>query len=98
MSGRYRFQQNITPTLSNKLLRFGLCIFASYMTLPCSQTDGTSLRQTPRTLSRTPITPDTPNSLELGIHEVSSDNDDEPKKTRGPTPWSIQEHPTKKTR
>ncbi|XP_012216989.2 uncharacterized protein [Linepithema humile] len=62
------------------------------------KTDGTSQRQTPRTLSRTPITPDTPNSLELGIHEVSSDNDDEPKKTRGSTPWSIQEHPTKKTR
>ncbi|XP_072750702.1 uncharacterized protein [Anoplolepis gracilipes] len=62
------------------------------------KTDGTSQRQTPRTLSRTPITPDTPDSLELGIHEVSSDDEEEPKKTRGSTPWSIQEHPTKKAR
>ncbi|XP_029171571.1 LOW QUALITY PROTEIN: uncharacterized protein LOC114940931 [Nylanderia fulva] len=62
------------------------------------KTDGTSQRQTPRTLSRTPITPDTPDSLELGIHEVSSDDDEEPKKTRGSTPWSIQEHPAKKAR
>ncbi|CAL1674160.1 unnamed protein product [Lasius platythorax] len=62
------------------------------------KTDGTSQRQTPRTLSRTPITPDTPDSLELGIHEVSSDDDEEPKKTRGSTSWSIQEHPVKKAR
>ncbi|XP_029679452.1 uncharacterized protein LOC115245321 [Formica exsecta] len=60
------------------------------------KTDGTSQRQTPRTLSRTPITPDTPDSLELGIHEVSSDDDEEPKKIRGSTPWDIQEHPVKK--
>jgi len=91
---------------SNKILplRRTNCYASDYVSLllmrllPCSQTDGTSQRQTPRTLSRTPITPDTPDSLELGIHEVSSDNDDEPKKTRGSTPWSIQEHPTKKTR
>lgn len=62
------------------------------------KTDGTSQRQTPRTLSRTPITPDTPDSLELGIHEVSSDDDEEPKKIRGSTPWDIQEHPVKKAR
>ncbi|EFN88575.1 hypothetical protein EAI_12016 [Harpegnathos saltator] len=62
------------------------------------KTDGTSQRQTPRTLSRTPITPDTPDSLELGIHEVSSDNDDEPKKARGSVPWGVQEHPSKKAR
>jgi hypothetical protein len=34
MSGRYWFQQNITPTPSNKLLRFELCVFASYATPP----------------------------------------------------------------
>ncbi|XP_014471715.1 PREDICTED: uncharacterized protein LOC106742875 isoform X2 [Dinoponera quadriceps] len=62
------------------------------------KTDGTSQRQTPRTLSRTPVTPDTPDSLELGIHEVSSDNDEEPKKARGSIPWSVQEHPSKKAR
>ncbi|XP_050457989.1 uncharacterized protein LOC126854883 isoform X2 [Cataglyphis hispanica] len=62
------------------------------------KTDGTSQRQTPRTLSRTPITPDTPDSLELGIHEVSSDDDEEPKKIRGSTSWGIQEHSAKKTR
>ncbi|XP_019883948.1 uncharacterized protein LOC105253954 isoform X4 [Camponotus floridanus] len=62
------------------------------------KTDGTSQRQTPRTLSRTPITPDTPDSLELGIHEVSSDDDEELKKTRGSTPWGTQEHPAKKAR
>ncbi|KYQ49782.1 hypothetical protein ALC60_11130 [Trachymyrmex zeteki] len=63
------------------------------------KTDGTSQRQTPRTLSRTPITPDTPDSLELGIHEVSSDDDDEePKKTRGSVLWSIQKHAAKKAR
>ncbi|XP_032678563.1 uncharacterized protein LOC116847568 isoform X2 [Odontomachus brunneus] len=62
------------------------------------KTDGTSQRQTPRTLSRTPITPDTPDSLELGIHEVSSDNDEEPKKARGSIPWSVQEHPSKRAR
>ncbi|XP_070160998.1 uncharacterized protein [Polyergus mexicanus] len=62
------------------------------------KTDGTSQRQTPRTLSRTPITPDTPDSLELGIHEVSSDDDEEPKKIRGSTPWGIREHPAKKAR
>lgn len=83
---------------SSKLLRFESHIFASYAALPYSQTDGTSQRQTPRTLSRTPITPDTPDSLELGIHEVSSDDDEEPKKTRGSTSWSIQEHPVKKAR
>ncbi|EGI66030.1 PREDICTED: uncharacterized protein LOC105145483 [Acromyrmex echinatior] len=62
------------------------------------KTDGTSQRQTPRTLSRTPITPDTPDSLELGIHEVSSDDDEEPKKTRGSVLWSTQKHAAKKTR
>ncbi|XP_071648210.1 uncharacterized protein [Temnothorax longispinosus] len=62
------------------------------------KTDGTSQRQTPRTLSRTPITPDTPDSLELGIHEVSSDDDEEPRKTRGSAPWGTQEHAVKKAR
>ncbi|XP_018048714.1 PREDICTED: uncharacterized protein LOC108687458 [Atta colombica] len=62
------------------------------------KTDGTSQRQTPRTLSRTPITPDTPDSLELGIHEVSSDDDEEPKKTRGSVLWSTQKHVTKKAK
>ncbi|KAL6267619.1 hypothetical protein P5V15_000694 [Pogonomyrmex californicus] len=62
------------------------------------KTDGTSQRQTPRTLSRTPITPDTPDSLELGVHEVSSDDDEELKKTRGSVPWNIQEHAAKKAR
>ncbi|XP_011162628.2 uncharacterized protein LOC105197781 isoform X2 [Solenopsis invicta] len=62
------------------------------------KTDGTSQRQTPHTLSRTPITPDTPDSLELGIHEVSSDDDEEPKKTRGSVPWSTHERAAKKTR
>lgn len=84
--------RNIIP-FPSKLLRFKSHIFASYAALPCSQTDGTSQRQTPRTLSRTPITPDTPDSLELGIHEVSSDDDEELKKTRGSTPWGTQEHP-----
>ncbi|KAL0102839.1 hypothetical protein PUN28_018258 [Cardiocondyla obscurior] len=62
------------------------------------RTDGTSQRQTPRTLSRTPITPDTPDSLELGIHEVSTDDDEEPKKSRGTVPWRNQEHAVKKSR
>ncbi|XP_011863714.1 PREDICTED: uncharacterized protein LOC105559768 isoform X3 [Vollenhovia emeryi] len=63
------------------------------------KTDGTSQRQTPRTLSRTPITPDTPDSLDLGIHEVSSDDDDEePRKTRRSVPWGTQEHAIKKAR
>ncbi|XP_020287267.1 uncharacterized protein LOC109856414 [Pseudomyrmex gracilis] len=62
------------------------------------KTDGTSQRQTPRTLSRTPITPDTPDSMELDVHEISSDNDEELKKTRGSPSWSIQEHPTKRTK
>ncbi|RLU25185.1 hypothetical protein DMN91_003277 [Ooceraea biroi] len=62
------------------------------------KTDGTSQRQTPRTLSRTPITPDTPDSLELGIHEVSSDNDEEPRRVRGSTSWSIHEHSSKRAR
>ncbi|KYN34668.1 hypothetical protein ALC56_11157 [Trachymyrmex septentrionalis] len=62
------------------------------------KTEGTSQRQTPRTLSRTPITPDTPDSLELGIHEVSSDDDEEPKKTRGSVLWSTQKHAAKKAR
>ncbi|KYN29094.1 hypothetical protein ALC57_01481 [Trachymyrmex cornetzi] len=61
------------------------------------KTDGTSQRQTPRTLSRTPITPDTPDSLELGIHEISSYDDEEPK-TRGSVLWSTQKHATKKAR
>lgn len=73
-------------------------ISSFFMAHPCSQTDGTSQRQTPRTLSRTPITPDTPDSLELGIHEVSSDDDEEPKKTRGSVPWSNQDHAAKKAR
>lgn len=76
-------------------------IFISLMRPSCiySQTDGTSQRQTPRTLSRTPITPDTPDSLELGVHEFSSDNEEEPtKKTRVSIPWNVQENLTKRSR
>lgn len=90
--------ETLSRSPSSKLLCFESHIFASYAVLPCSQTDGTSQRQTPRTLSRTPITPDTPDSLELGIHEVSSDDDEELKKTRGSTSWGTQEHPAKKAR
>ncbi|XP_012534306.1 uncharacterized protein LOC105835502 isoform X3 [Monomorium pharaonis] len=61
------------------------------------KTDGTSQRQTPHTLSRTPITPDTPDSMELGIHEISSDDDEEPKRTRESIPWDT-EHAAKKAR
>ncbi|CAL7941770.1 unnamed protein product [Xylocopa violacea] len=59
------------------------------------KTDGTSQRQTPRSLSRT-VSLETPNSPEPGTHEISSDDDEEQKrKAREPSPW---EHPPKKSR
>ncbi|XP_043598516.1 uncharacterized protein LOC122574688 isoform X1 [Bombus pyrosoma] len=60
------------------------------------KTDGTSQRQTPRSLSRTPVSLETPDSLEAGIHQVSSDNDEEQKsKALEPRPW---EYSSKRTR
>ncbi|XP_029039183.2 uncharacterized protein LOC114874237 isoform X1 [Osmia bicornis bicornis] len=61
-----------------------------------AKTDGTSHRQTPGSLSRTPVSLESPDSLDASIHEVSSDNDEEQKrKAREPSPW---EHPPKRSR
>ncbi|KAI4494417.1 hypothetical protein M0802_008909 [Mischocyttarus mexicanus] len=57
--------------------------------------DGTSQRQTPRTLSRTP---DTTDSLHRSIDEFSTDNEEESKKPVVASPWSIEDQPLRKTR
>lgn len=63
---------------------------------PSSQTDGTSHRQTPGSLSRTPVSLESPDSLDASIHELSSDDDEEQKrKAREPSPW---EHSPKRSR
>ncbi|XP_017756666.1 PREDICTED: uncharacterized protein LOC108548307 isoform X2 [Eufriesea mexicana] len=59
------------------------------------KTDGTSQRQTPGSLSRTPVSLETPDSLEAGIHEVSSDDEEQKSKARESSPW---EHPSMKPR
>ncbi|XP_011306474.1 uncharacterized protein [Fopius arisanus] len=41
------------------------------------RTEGTSQRQTPGSISRSPATPITPDTLDDEIHELSSDNNDE---------------------
>ncbi|KAG7206061.1 hypothetical protein KM043_003459 [Ampulex compressa] len=61
-----------------------------------AKTDGTSQRQTPGSLSRTPITPETPDSLN---QEVSSENEEELKgKALGQSHWETLEQPAKKPR
>ncbi|XP_035741773.1 uncharacterized protein LOC118450252 [Vespa mandarinia] len=57
--------------------------------------EGTSQRQTPRTLSRTP---DTTDSLHRSIDEFSTDNEEESKKPAAVSPWSIEEQSSRKTR
>ncbi|KOX79442.1 hypothetical protein WN51_02707 [Melipona quadrifasciata] len=59
------------------------------------KTDGTSQRQTPGSLSRTPVSLETPDSLEAGIHEISSDDEEQKSKIRESSPW---EHSSKRTR
>ncbi|XP_043788092.1 uncharacterized protein LOC122712461 isoform X2 [Apis laboriosa] len=60
------------------------------------KTDGTSQRQTLGSLSKTPVSIETPDSFEAEIHEVSSDNEDEQKsKIRESNSW---EHSLKKSR
>ncbi|XP_076684315.1 uncharacterized protein LOC143377172 isoform X3 [Andrena cerasifolii] len=60
------------------------------------KTQNTSQTQASRNISRTPDSPETPDRLEVGIHEVSNGNDKEHKKTAGqPNPW---EHSSKKAR
>ncbi|KAK1129528.1 hypothetical protein K0M31_019250 [Melipona bicolor] len=59
------------------------------------KTDGTSQRQTPGSLSRTPVSLETPDSLEAGIHEISSDDEEQKSKIRESSPW---EHSSKITR
>lgn len=53
------------------------------------QTEGTS-RRTPLSYSRTPITLGTPDTLEDGIKDISSD--DEIKK-KEPMPWEMRHYP-----
>ncbi|XP_043667090.1 uncharacterized protein LOC122628661 isoform X1 [Vespula pensylvanica] len=57
--------------------------------------EGTSQRQTPGTLSRTP---DTTDSLHRSVDEFSTDNEEESKKLAAASPWSIEEQPSRKTR
>ncbi|KAK2587457.1 hypothetical protein KPH14_003165 [Odynerus spinipes] len=57
--------------------------------------DGTSQRQTSRTLSRTP---DTSDSLNRSVDEFSTDNEEDSKKPPGASTWSIEEEPPRKTR
>ncbi|CAK9813164.1 hypothetical protein ANTPLA_LOCUS7718 [Anthophora plagiata] len=60
------------------------------------KTDGTSQRQTPGSLSRTQVSLETADSLEAGIYEVSSNNDEEQeRKSQESNPW---EHPPNKSR
>ncbi|KOC61153.1 hypothetical protein WH47_04419 [Habropoda laboriosa] len=60
------------------------------------KTDGTSQRHTPGSLSRTPVSLETPDSLEAGIYEVSSNNDEEQeRKAQESNSW---EHPSNKSR
>ncbi|CAK9821273.1 hypothetical protein ANTRET_LOCUS36 [Anthophora retusa] len=60
------------------------------------KTDGTSQRQTPGSLSRTQVSLETADSLDAGIYEVSSNNDEEQeRKVQESNPW---EHPSNKSR
>lgn len=90
----YRLGANIQPSFTLIYCKATLSIYCtSYRS---SQTDGTSQRQTPGSLSRTPVSLETPDSLEAGIHQVSSDNDEEQKsKALEPRPW---EYSSKRTR
>ncbi|XP_066594081.1 uncharacterized protein [Prorops nasuta] len=66
---------------------------AAFSTSDTDKSDLTSQRPTPVTLSRTPATPDSPASLEAGLHEISSDNDEETQKI-----WDAKERSGRKTR
>ncbi|XP_015117807.1 uncharacterized protein LOC107041671 isoform X2 [Diachasma alloeum] len=61
------------------------------------RTEGTSQRQTPGSISRSPATPITPDTLDEEIHELSSDNNDEKDegdvKKQGHEHWDIEEYP-----
>ncbi|XP_015428515.1 PREDICTED: uncharacterized protein LOC107185360 [Dufourea novaeangliae] len=60
------------------------------------KTEGSSQSPIPGSLPRTPVTPESTDSFDLGMQKVSSDNEEELKrKAREP---SLLEHPSKKTR
>ncbi|KAK0076031.1 hypothetical protein PV326_011124, partial [Microctonus aethiopoides] len=59
------------------------------------RTDGTSQRQTPVSVSRTtPITSNTPATMDDDIQELSSDNDEEQTKKSTQDTWDIEDYPT----
>ncbi|KAK0167380.1 hypothetical protein PV327_004787 [Microctonus hyperodae] len=59
------------------------------------RTDGTSQRQTPVSVSRTtPITSNTPATMDDDIQELSSDNDEEQTKKSTQETWDIEDYPT----